>query len=171
MINNWNAFGLKSTETLSVKVTNAYVEDRYSFVIGQVNPFPEYPLYSLDFGCFARFCMYASFIGMAYCLINHLKQAETEKIKSTYAEFHNLTQNVEAELMSLAADIDWDKKAQGPQGPDEGLWNVLKEKKNHLLNLSWQIFFNAGLNLCKENNLAHQALRDFWLAGKHFILS
>lgn len=166
---HWPYWALKATETYPVTVSQAFVPEEFVFEIGAINQFPDYALYNLDFMVFARACMAASFAGMALCVSRHaLQEFSSPKFSAVRAGAEALKKKAITlrEILFLEA-----KKSEACDKTCNEI--LLRQFLNPVMceitETSWQMFKEGGMELCREDSLTHQALKDFWLAGRHFL--
>jgi len=176
---DWTCFALKSTQTYSIQVNNCIIPASNSFRINAKNNFPNYNLYNIDFNLFARFCMTASLLGMCYCFLRHyvsevqlIRQRNLRHVKMLIYQLFQLCRNLENDLYKLAEKVFKEAKyLYFGRNLNQNFSQKFFPKLKILEEISFRIFSDSGLHLCSEHSLAHQALRDFWLAARHSLLS
>ncbi|MCX7769231.1 MAG: hypothetical protein N2110_09470, partial [Flavobacteriales bacterium] len=176
VIRNWPYFGLKATHTYTIEVKEVFVPEGRTFKIGSINHFPNYPLYNLHFTTFARLCMGASFAGMAACVAQHaqspevMESVDSRDFQRITHKLHQETTNIKNIILEVAEKIYSEIPAE-PQKEEICLPGILLQKISDIKALSWDLFQAGGMILCTERLPVHQALRDLWLAGQHFLLN
>jgi alkylation response protein AidB-like acyl-CoA dehydrogenase len=166
---HWPYWALKSTETYAVEVKEAFIPEDYVFEIGVENHFSDYRLYDLDFMAFARACMTASFTGMALGTAQH---ALNEFTSSRYSALNSCAQSLRNKALSLKSALlaaAENLESMDKLSSEKELRNRLLAPMEEVLECSWWLFKEGGLELCREDCLTLLALKDFWLASRHFL--
>ncbi len=173
ILKEWKYFGLKATQTYTVQVYNAVVPKEMIFTVGNHVNFMEYPLYAMDFYQFARFCMASSYAGMALGVVHHAKRFFHES-KSLGPAWQSAVKSLEKTTLELRQFLLSEaKRKYGTSYTDtqEKIFNQrLSSYKKDIENLSLHLFQHGGMDICNEQVLLHHALRDLWLAARHFLL-
>lgn len=163
---HWPYWALKSTETYAVEVNQAYIPEKHVFEIGLVNHFPDYRLYNLDFMVFARACMAASFTGMALCTAYH---ALNEFSSYRYSALCSCAENLKIRALHLKDVLLKTAETLDGKSTEKQLRERLIADMDNVLEASWKLFKEGSIELCREDSFTLQALKDFWLAGRHFL--
>ncbi|MCS6974926.1 MAG: hypothetical protein NZM13_10620 [Cyclobacteriaceae bacterium] len=173
VIKEWKYFALKATQTYTVRASSSLVPESMSFVIDGACHFPDYALYRLGFEPFARFCMAASVIGLTFCVARHAgyfhdqRHVSDESWLTASRELFDIATVFRDFLLSEANAV------YGRYYTDDALQQLVKNISVHITKVEQQsirLFQQGGMEACNEDILFHQALRDLWLALRHFLL-
>ncbi|MCS6978566.1 MAG: hypothetical protein NZM15_00500 [Flavobacteriales bacterium] len=177
ILKHWPYFGLKSSHTYTVQTPEeAVVEPHMIFDIGKAHQFWDYPLYRMDFMVFAKYCMAASLVGMALCVCHHA-HAWTAAGSKANPHFYQALRLLETaatharEILNADSEKLYKRLLHNSADSDHTFPSATIFKKiSEILQYSWQLFQSGGMDMCREDVPVHQALRDMWLAGQHFLV-
>jgi len=172
---NWHHFALKGSSSFSIKTAAAQIPLAYRFDIGKQQSFFDYPIYRIPFESFARCCMFASLLGIVQCFERHLVTIPNLPLQriNTYLEDLSKTRINSLEILKTVAASYWQSAKNGLTDAilqDEVLPSHIRQSSATIYQLTQQIFYEVGLYLTDERQLAHYAYRDVVLGAQHFLL-
>lgn len=175
IVGNWNVFGMKASSTWRIEAADVFIMPDRLFDIGLLKQQDDYAITSIPFDLFARFCMMASLIGSAGCLVNQLK-GEIDKNKSSAIDAANRLDDslrkTKDSFLQLA-DRFWSiaqNEGVFNEQHDAHLTAAVSVFSRSVFDQSVDCFFKAGLTMSNENSLAHQAWRDVLIIAQHHSL-
>ncbi|SDG74750.1 acyl-CoA dehydrogenase family protein [Psychroflexus sediminis] len=169
----WEIFGLKSTSSLSINLTDVRVPQEFGFHINSIKNHFDYNVFHIPFEQFARVCMSSCFIGIAQCFLNTL---HAEQIFNS--DFETITNSLRQKISSAIQNRDaiaekiqdqskegfLSKRLQADVRTGLGQANML------IFDEIQQVFKTADLALVEEDKLSHWAYRDVMTAIHHYMI-
>jgi alkylation response protein AidB-like acyl-CoA dehydrogenase len=186
IIRDWNAFGLKATESHSIEVRNQFVPDERSFSLAERLAFCEAPLFDYPFILFAQTSFAAVSIGICRHLLDEAKTlADRQKNawnlgKPGRHEFV-LNKIMEAEAQMHAAirqfyqtiDRSWEHHVQRKPFGQEDIKNIgmiCQQTAGTALKCGQAIFPYLGINAVFEHEPVNRIWRDLQTVCQHTLL-
>lgn len=167
--------GLERSSSVSISINNATIPLRSKFEID--NPFKEssYLIHKLDFDTFAKFCMLASILGMALCLVNTAKvddQLYPDRAGINIDEFEVFIEVSFQELMDLSKEAWRELEELGGVSKDlkERFDLIIPHTNKALFDRANELLYMGGLRLKDKRTEVHRAYQDLMLACQHYIL-
>lgn len=162
---SWNLFALKKTSSDAIRVENAHITEDFVFDMGVIKNEHAYLIHRLDFMPFARYCMAAAYFGMVSCFV------ESVAPFSGYADALRASMASGWHRLICSALRTWNTlEAGNPVSDVEGLQEQISTDAKEMFDLVNAIFYQHGMRLSNENNLAHYRYRDVLLGSQHFLL-
>src|SRR5690606_20671874 len=162
----WSMMGLQASSTYAIRATSAFVPKDQCFQIGSLNLESAYAIHHILFEPFARACMLASLVGMAYCFIDRIEESQEiiqrPRIADLCVEVQAVLEETFQGLLEEARIIQ-DK----PNHSDDDLRNLVVRSAAHIRMKVMQIVDAAGLPIVDLAQPGNLAFRDFLVAGQH----
>ncbi len=174
LVDQWELFGLKESSSFQITAKSALVPEYLRFIIGEINPTTSYAIHQIAFDDFARFCMIASYLGIANCLLNQVRSDSflyPDRVEKEVGHLDKLIQDLLLEFITLADDI-WEAVNDKESAPQfsEKLCALVKTSSKMVFQSANELFFAGGLRMADEKAPVHQTYKDFLMAGQHFLL-
>ncbi len=179
--NDWDAFGLKATESNTISVTDAFVPNDLVFDLSQPSiSFKNEAVYSFDFMLFARFSFAAVVLGLSRAFLQEAeKQSQYFKGDVPRAAFlSSLLKKEKGQLDSLAqhfyayAQQTWDE--HNKTGLSTELINEATDAAFALSNnasaLAGALFPHLSMAVAMENTSLNRIYRNLLSANQHILL-
>lgn len=175
LVDQWELFGLKESSSFQITAKSTLVPEYLRFTIGEINPNTSYTIHQIPFDDFARFCMIASYLGIANCLLNEVRSDSflyPNRVEKEGRSLDKLIQDLLHQFLTLADEV-WETandKGSIPNQFSEKLCTMVKTSSKQTFQCVNELFFAAGLRMADEKAPVHQAYKDFLMAGQHFLL-
>lgn len=186
IVQDWQAFGLKATNSHSIVVHNQFVPDERTFSLQEQLSFLEEPLYSYPFLPFAQATFAAISIGIARHLLDevkllvHRQQDAWDSAHPGRSDFirnrigHAEDQlNTRAELFYQIIARSWkDHLERKSFTPDElaEISSICQETSRTALACGQQLFPYLGISVIMEHEPINQIWRDLQTVCQHSLL-
>ncbi|NEV94103.1 hypothetical protein G3567_08090 [Psychroflexus sp. YR1-1] len=166
----WGIFGLKSTSSLSINLSDVRVPQEFGFHINSIKNHFDYKVFHIPFEQFARVCMSSCFSGIAQCFLNTLHAEQIFK-----ADFELITDSLRQKISSaiqnrdaIAESIEHESREGILSDRLQAAVRIRLGQANMLIfDEIQQMFKTAGLALVEEDKLSHWAYRDVLTAIHH----
>lgn len=167
--------GLERSSSVNITIQKASIPSFYKFEINRIIEESSYLIHQLDFDTFAKFCMLASILGMAQCLMNTAKvddQLYPERAGINIDEFEAFIEVSFQELMDLSKEA-WRELEEGGEVTNdlnERLNLIIPHTNKGLFDRANELLYHGGLRLKDKRTNVHRTYRDLMLACQHYIL-
>jgi len=182
IVPDWEAFGLKGTDSHSIKVSNQFIPADRMFNLLDMQAYKEEPLYRYPFLPFAQ----ASFAAVALGISRHfleqaaemtsggkdaLSTARYEAVMSRYAAANDRL-NSNAHSFYEGVQASWEAVKQGglTQEAESGVSKLCQRTARIALACASELFPYLGLAACMEHTPINQVWRDLQTACHHSLL-
>lgn len=169
----WEIFGLKSTSSLTINLTDVEIPKSFRFEINTIKNHKNYKVFHIPFEQFARICMSSCFIGIAQCFLNTI-QAENVFESKFETITNDLQKGIDSALSKrdIQADLIQEKSANGNLDNDIklNLKTELGQANVMVFDEIQKLFKMGGLAFVEENNLSHWAYRDVLTGIQHYLM-
>lgn len=167
--------GLERSSSVSITIKNASVPSIYKFEINSIIEESSYLIHQLDFDTFAKFCMLASILGMAQCLVNTAKVDDKlypERTGINVDEFETFIQVSFQELIDLSKEAwrELEDLNRVTEDLKERLELIIPHTNKGLFDRANELLYQGGLRLKDKRTDVHRTYRDLMLACQHYIL-
>lgn len=186
IVQDWNAFGLKATESHSIVVHDVFVPDERTFSIMEPNGLYDNPIYSYPFLPFAEASFAAVSIGLATHFLEEARNiAERNRTVWEHASVNRYEAilnkiMVQNELLTKAASAfyqaieqSWNEHSQGKVLTDTDVQKVslrCKEAGHAALSSANALFPYLGIHAVMEDAPINQIYRDLQTVCHHSLL-
>lgn len=169
----WKIFGLKSTSSLTINLTNVEIPMNFRFQINSLKNHLDYKVFHIPFEQFARICMSSCFIGIAQCFLNTLQsedifdknfEAVTDSLQKKITKAIQHRDTFAEIIQEKSNEGKLDDKIQTDLRADLGKANVL------IFDDIQELFKKGGLPMVEEDQLCHWAYRDVLTAIQHYMM-
>lgn len=181
-IEDWNAFGLKATESNSIEVINAFVPFELTFDLATQLSFKKEKIYSFPFLQFAQLSFAAVVAGLCRAFVDEVcalvKNPHYKANKERHVFLKNLTaeekENFNHQLDSFyeTARHAWDEHSKGTL--KEELLNEVSLACHKVSaeagRIAGSLFPYLGMAVVMENSLINKIYRDLLTANQHVLL-
>ena len=185
ILKDWNAFGMRATESHSFRVTNAFVPNDMTFDLSNNNIYYKSPIYQYPFLQFAETSFAAVAIGLgkhfieeAHSMLKNYKTvwgAKSERYRFVKAKIKHAEQTMQEtiETFYAVADKSWDKMLKEDK---------LKEKLQHkvsktscqtsrvMLACADELIQYLGMQAVMQDSNINRVWRDMHTACQHVLL-
>ena len=166
LCDEWTMMGVQASSTYAIRANAAFVPEDRRFRIGSLNLESAYAIHHIPFEPFARACMLASLVGMAYCFIDRIEESQEiiqrQRIAVLCVELQAVLEETFQGLLEEARIIQ-----VKPNHSDDDLRNLVVRSAAHMRMKVMQIVDAAGLHLVDLAQPANCAFRDLLVAGQH----
>ena len=182
VVQDWDAFGLKATESHTITVNNAFVPHHLVFDLAKPPiSFSHYPACSFDFLLFARFSFAAVVLGLSKAFLQAAKQ-QRGYYSGDAARAHFITQAIETEETTLAtleqqfyqaAQQTWDTHCQNKVVPPADIYKAADSAlalSQNASRLAGNLFPHLGMAVAMESNTLNRIYRNLLTANQHILL-
>lgn len=179
--NDWDAFGLKATESNSISVKDAFVPNDLVFDLGKPPiSFKNETIYSFDFMLFARFSFAAVVLGLSRAFLNEAEQ-QSQYFKNDIARAAFLSSLLKKEKDQLdilsqrfynSAQKAWDehnKTGLKTELMGEATDTVFAISQN-AVQLTGNLFPHLGMAVAMEDTTLNRIYRNLLTANQHILL-
>lgn len=186
IVQDWNAFGLKATESHSIVVHDVFVPDERTFSIIEPNGLYDNPIYSYPFLPFAE----ASFAAVSIGLATHFLEEARNIVERNRTAWENASVNrydsvsnkinIQNELLTEAVSAfyqaieqSWNEHTQGKVLTDTDVQEVsfrCKEAGHAALSSANALFPYLGIHAVMEDAPINQIYRDLQTVCHHSLL-
>lgn len=186
IVKDWNAFGLKATESHSIVVHDVFVPDERTFSIMEPNGLYDNPIYSYPFLPFAE----ASFAAVSIGLAMHFLEEARNIAERNRTVWENASVNrydsisnkiiIQNELLTEAVSAfyqaieqSWNEHTQGKVLTDTDVQEVslrCKEAGQAALSSANALFPYLGIHAVMEDAPINQIYRDLQTVCHHSLL-
>ncbi|MGM0634724.1 MAG: hypothetical protein ACQESK_01565 [Bacteroidota bacterium] len=170
----WTSFGLKASSSDSFVATKAKIPNRYTFEIGHVKSFSDYFVYHLPFELFARYCLSASFCGIAQGFVDQLQAflPEKEYLKSSCQQLQHQLDELKSFLKETGCSIEDKMKRNNTISIEDQrtIANQLAERHFAVYITCNKLYYDGGILLSDETKIVHWMYRDLLTAIQHYML-
>jgi indole-3-acetate monooxygenase len=186
IVKDWNAFGLKATESHSIVVHDVFVPDERTFSIIEPNGLYDNPIYSYPFLPFAE----ASFAAVSIGLATHFLEEARNIAERNRTAWENASVNrydaisnkiiIQNELLTEAVNAfyqaieqSWKEHTQGKVLTDTDVQEVslrCKEAGQAALSSANALFPYLGIHAVMEDAPINQIYRDLQTVCHHSLL-
>ena len=181
IIPNWNAFGLKATESHSIRVSDAFVPDELVFDLSKPPvSFPEYPVYSFPFLQFAQLSFAAVALGLYRAFVkesvNCQRTYNSNADRSTYVEGLLNEELITLERIKTgfytSAENAWNAHGSGSLTPAklEAVTGACLEVSATAAGVSSRILPYMGMAAVMEDSRLNYIYRNLLTANQHVLL-
>ncbi|SYX84888.1 acyl-CoA dehydrogenase [Paenibacillus alvei] len=186
IVQDWNAFGLRATESHSIVVHDVFVHDERSFSIMEPNGLYDNPIYSYPFLPFAEASFAAVSIGLATHFLEEARNiAERNRTVWEHASVNRYEAilnkiMVQNELLTEAVSAfyqaieqSWNEHTQGKVLTDTDVQEVsfrCKEAGQAALSSANALFPYLGIHAVMEDAPINQIYRDLQTVCHHSLL-
>lgn len=179
--NDWDAFGLKATESNTISVTNAFVPNDLVFDLSQPPvSFKNEGVYSFDFMLFARFSFAAVVLGLSRAFLQEAEK-QSQYFKGNAARWTFLSSLLKKEKKQLEllaqnfyanAQKTWDEHNKA--GVNTTLIGEATEAvfalSNNVSTLAGVLFSHLGMAVAMEGTTLNRVYRNLLTANQHMLL-
>lgn len=181
IIPTWNAFGLKATESHSIRVDNAFVPDERVFDLSKPPvSFTEYTLYSFPFLQFAQLSFAAVVLGLyrafvnesAYCQRTYNSNAERSNyIEGLLNEEMIVLEKIKTGFHNVAANA-WNAHTSGTLTASllEAVTATCQNVSQTASGVSSRILPYMGMAAVMEDSRLNYIYRNLLTANQHVLL-
>lgn len=167
--------GLTRSSSLSISANEALVPFEHRFQIDRIDPKSSYLIHQLDFETFAKFCMIASVLGVAKCLVNSAKEDDQlypERAKTIIDEFEQFIEISFQEVLQLSKEAwrELEKMQFVSEDLKERLSVIIPHTNKGVFDRANELLYAGGLRLKDVRTNVHRAYNDLMLATQHYML-
>lgn len=184
IVRDWNAFGLKATESHTIEVTEAFVPEEMTFSIFSDHYYYDHPVYRYPFLQFAQ----ATFAAVAAGIGRHFFEEAREVLRQKreawqgadrYEFVRQTVERHEERLRHSVAEFydtlnaSWTKHAAGDELSDEELQRVSRQchqTARAALQGAQSVFPYMGIGAVMEDAPINRIWRDLHTACQHSLL-
>lgn len=182
VVRDWDAFGMKGTESHTIVVEDAFVPDIMTFRLEELKAYKEEPIYRYPFVTFAETSFAAVCIGLA---ARYLDEAE-HRIRGRLSDQPERLDYVAAQVRRCRDRLDrhidafydvvnrsWELHVQGgvwPSGLSERISSVCKAVTRQAVACSETLFPYLGMAGLFERDPLNRVFRDLHTAAQHAML-
>jgi alkylation response protein AidB-like acyl-CoA dehydrogenase len=183
IIKDWNAFGMKATESYSFKVNKAFVADEMTFDLSNKKLFYEAPLYKYPFLQFAESSFAALVIGLGRHFIEEaIKIIEdnkgiwpSERHKFVKAKLQMAQKNIGKAIKDFyeVTDKSWAQLVKINELQfklQNEVSKTSKQTSKTILTNADGLFQYMGMQAVMGNSTINQVWRDLHTASQHILL-
>lgn len=182
VLNDWDAFGLKATESHTIRVKDAFVPQELVFDLSKPPvSYSDYKVYSFPFMLFAQFSFGAVVLGLYRAFVEeaekHAEQhADNSERSKTIGQLLNkarLSVDKHAVAFHKSAQATWEAHLNGT-GIGEAL--MIEGAETVLAISAWvpqitsNIFSHLGMNALMEQHAINRIYRNLLTANQHILL-
>jgi len=182
VIKDWNAFGLKATESHSIRVKNAFVPDALVFDLTKLVSFKKEKIYSFPFLQFAQLSFAAVVAGLCRAFMDEAaKLAKSPHYKANKMRFAYLKNLIAEEKENFAgqtgafyevAQRSWDDHCKNILTPEllNDVSLACQKVSAEASRIAGSLFPNLGMAVAMENTAINKIYRDLLTANQHILL-
>lgn len=182
VVQDWDAFGLKATESNSIQVTDAFVPDELVFDLSKPQlSYNHYKVYSFPFTLFAQYSFGAVVLGLYHAFVEeaekyakqHADNSERSKTINQLLNKARISVDKHAAAFHKSAQATWDAHISGT-GIGEAL--MIEGAETVLAISAWvpqiitNIFSHLGMTALMETQQLNRVYRNLLTANQHILL-
>ncbi|WP_066174418.1 acyl-CoA dehydrogenase family protein [Bacillus marinisedimentorum] len=180
---DWNAFGLKATNSHTIHVKDAFVPEERTFDVFKPHFHYDNPVYHYPFVPFAEANIAATTIGIARHFFEEaqahaerkLQIWDQERYSFVIRKIEQLTAPFDqsAAAFHKAIETSWQSHLAGNALSDEEMIDISvhsKEAARHAVEGAQNLFRYMGIDVLFEDNVLNRTYRDLLTASQHKLL-
>ncbi len=179
---NWNAFGLKATNSHTIHVKDAFVPEEKTFDVSRPHFHYDNPVYHYPFVPFAEANIAATTIGIARHFFEEAQAQAERRFKLDEGRYSYVTGKIKelaapfdatAAAFHLAVETSWQSHLDGNGLSDEELIDIsVLSKETARLGVEGvqALFRYMGIDAVFEDNELNRIYRDLLTAAQHKLL-